>query len=286
MADIAPQPFDVDLHGLQLRGDCWTGGSSKHAPLVLLHGGGQTRHSWDRSADTLARRGYDVYTLDARGHGDSSWAPDKNYSLDAFVADLVGAVRSIDSKPVLVGASLGGIASLCVAGENPSAASALVMVDVVVNVEPEGIERIQRFMTEHMAGFASLDEVADAVAAYNPGRRRPRNLDGLRKNVRLSGDGRWYWHWDPEFIRSGDDESRSHTDPIRLAAAARGVTIPTLIVRGLKSDVVSDAGVKRMRSLIPHAEISDVSEAGHMVAGDDNHVFASAIDAFLDRHRL
>lgn len=288
MAATTEESFVAEINGLHLHGDRWPGdsGAGHNDPLVLLHGGGQTRHSWDRSAAALSGRGYEVYTLDLRGHGDTSWAPDKDYSMDAFAADLVGFLGTIDSTPILIGASLGGITSLCVAGEHPGVASALVMVDVVVDVEPEGIERIQKFMTDHVDGFATLDEVADAVAAYNPERKRPRNVDGLRKNVRLHDDGRWYWHWDPEFIRSDDDEARRHTDPKRLAAAARNVTIPTLIVRGGKSDVVSDAGVARMRELIPHAEIADVSGAGHMVAGDDNEVFATAIEDFLDRHEL
>lgn len=283
-----PESFDVDIAGIRLTGDRWpAAGSSAHAaPIVLLHGGGQTRHSWDRSAAALAARGHDVYTLDARGHGDSEWASNADYALDAFVRDLVGFLDTLSATPVLVGASLGGITSLCVVGEHPGAASALVMVDVVVNVERQGIDRIKKFMTDHVDGFASLAEVADAVAAYNPSRARPASLDGLRKNVRLRDDGRWYWHWDPEFIRSDDDEPRRHTDPERLAAAARTVTVPTLIVRGGKSDVVSDDGIAAMLDLVPHAEVADVSAAGHMVAGDDNQVFAAAIEDFLDRHDL
>lgn len=288
MMDTSAQNLSVDINGLRICGDRWGGGrSSGHvSPLVLLHGGGQTRHSWDRSAVALAQRGYEGYSLDLRGHGDSDWAPDKNYALGAFVGDLTGFLKTIDAKPILIGASLGGITSLCAVGEHPGIATALVLVDVVVDVEPAGIDRIKKFMTDHVDGFATLEEVADAVAAYNPERERPRNLDGLRKNVRQHDDGRWYWHWDPAFITSDDDEPRRHTDPARLAAAAREVTVPTLIVRGGKSDVVSDAGIAGMRKLVPHAEVADVSAAGHMVAGDDNQVFAAAIETFLERHEL
>nr|WP_246372347.1 alpha/beta hydrolase [Gordonia humi] len=276
----------MNTAGGQITGDRWSGPTASGAPIVLLHGGGQTRHSWDRSARALAARGREVYTIDLRGHGDSSWAPDADYSIDAFVADLLVVLGTLDAAPILVGASLGGITSLCATGEHPGSAAALVMVDVVVDVEPEGIGRIQDFMTGHMDGFASLDEVADAVAAYNPERRRPRNLDGLKKNVRLHDDGRWYWHWDPAFIISSGNEPRRHTDPARLGAAAREVTVPTLIVRGGKSDVVSEAGVASMLELVPHADVADVSAAGHMVAGDDNQVFAAAIDEFLAAHDL
>ncbi|MBM7367895.1 alpha/beta fold hydrolase [Gordonia hydrophobica] len=289
MASSTAHHFTVSSADLTLHGDHWPAATDAHGltPALLLHGGGQTRHSWDRTAAALAARGRDVYTLDLRGHGDSSWAPDGDYALDAFVGDLRAVLADRARKPVIIGASLGGITGLCTVGENPDIAAALVMVDVVVNVEQKGIDRIKSFMTDHIGGFADLEEVADAIAAYNPERTRPKNLDGLKKNVRLHDDGRWYWHWDPEFMKSDEgDEPRRHTDPARLAAAARTVTAPTLVVRGGKSDVVSDAGIAHMRELVPHAEIADVSAAGHMVAGDDNEVFAAAIVEFLERHSL
>ncbi len=181
---------------------------------------------------------------------------------------------------MLVGASLGGITALLAAGEHPVIARGLVLVDVVVRVEPAGVARIRDFMTAAPQGFASLEQVADAIAAYNPVRRRPRNLDGLRKNVRQHADGRWYWYWDPAFMRI-DDEPQRHIDPQRLRIAAVHVTIPTLLVRGVQSYVVSDAGLADMLQLIPHAQTVDVQAAGHMVAGDDNDVFADRLQAFL-----
>ncbi|MGO3326095.1 alpha/beta fold hydrolase [Gordonia sp. (in: high G+C Gram-positive bacteria)] len=286
MPGITPEPLAVDSEAVRIVGDRWASETSSGTPIVLLHGGGQTRHSWDRSAAALAERGREVYTIDLRGHGDSSWAPDGDYGIDAFVNDIGNVVTSIGRAPIIVGASLGGITGLCLAGENPGEAAALVMVDVVVHVEPEGIGRIQSFMTDHIDGFATLDEVADAVTAYNPERKRPRNLEGLKKNVRLHDDGRWYWHWDPAFITSSGNEARRHTDPARLSAAAQQVKVPTLIVRGGRSDVVSETGVASMLELVPHADVADVSAAGHMVAGDDNQVFATAIDDFLDQHSL
>lgn len=281
-----PVSFEVD--GLTVQGDHWVPANpaaSASSPLVLLHGGGQTRHSWDRTASKLAARGREVYSFDARGHGDSQWSATGDYALETFSADLAALLRQLPGAPVLVGASLGGITSLYAIGELGVDASALVLVDVVVRLEPHGIGRIKEFMTAHTDGFDSLDEVADAIAAYNPARSRPRNLDGVRKNVRQRDDGRWYWHWDPVFISSGE-EPRRLTDADPLAAAARQIVVPTLVVRGGKSDVVSDAGVADMLRLVPHAQIADVSDAGHMVAGDDNEVFSAAIFDFLEQHAL
>ena len=186
---------------------------------LLLHGGGQTRHSWKRTAERLAADGWTTITLDTRGHGDSGWSADADYSMDAFVGDLLGVCATLPEPPVIIGASLGGLTALVAEGENPGTARALVLVDVAPRVEDEGTSRIHDFMAGAPEGFASLDEVADAVAGYNTHRPRPKNVDGLRKNVRLREDGRWHWHWDPAFIRGGDEPRRD--GPERFADAAR-----------------------------------------------------------------
>ena len=260
-------------------GERWEGADPDDV-VLLLHGGGQTRHSWARTARRLARDGRTAVALDARGHGDSAWHADQDYGLEGFVSDLLAYVATLRRPPVLVGASLGGITALVAAGEHPALARGLVLVDVVVRVRPAGVDRIRDFMTASPDGFASLEEVADAIAAYNPNRPRPKSLDGLRKNVRLGEDGRWRWHWDPAFMRI-DDEPQRRFDPARLRAAAGHLTLPTLIVRGVESDVVDDAGLADMLELVPTATAVDVQQAGHMVAGDDNDVFASALEKFL-----
>lgn len=275
---VTARAFHFDGHGVRLAGERWDGDPA--GPVVLLlHGGGQTRHSWKRTAERLALSGRTAVALDARGHGESDWHPSQDYSLDAFVGDLTAAA-TLERPLVLVGASLGGITALIATGEHPGIACGLVLVDVVVRVEPAGVARIRDFMTAAPQGFASLEEVADAIAAYNPVRHRPRSLDGLRKNVRQHSDGRWYWHWDPAFMHI-DDEPQRRINPARLRAAASHVSNPTLLVRGVQSDVVSDAGLADMLKLIPHAQTVDVQAAGHMVAGDDNDVFADRLDAFL-----
>jgi non-heme chloroperoxidase len=276
----AAERFTFESGGLTLVGDRRPGAVPR-PPLLFLHGGGQTRHSWDRTAQRMAEVGWEAIELDARGHGESDWDPDGDYSLDAFVGDLVAFLGTLGRPAVLIGASLGGITSLTVAGEHPDLVAALVLVDVVVKVEPRGVERIRAFMTDHPDGFGSLEEVADAIAAYNPNRPRPRSLDGLRKNVRQGEDGRWRWHWDPVFM-SIPDEPRRLMRVGRLEAAADRIAAPTLIVRGMRSDIVSDAGLEDMRRRVPAATIVEVGAAGHMVAGDDNDVFAGALEAFLD----
>ena len=280
-ADPTAEIFEIGGRGgVRLTGERWAAPAG--APtVVLLHGGGQTRHSWRETAARLAATGRAVISMDSRGHGDSEWDPAGDYSLDAFAADLEILVATLDRPPVVIGASLGGMTALLAAGEHPGLVSALVLVDIVVAVEPAGVARIRDFMSAHFDGFASLEEVANAVAAYNPVRRRARNVDGLRKNVRLHEDGRWYWHWDPAFVRI-DDEPQRRVGRERLRAAAARIEVPTLIVRGAQSEVVSEAGLADMLGLVPLAQTVDVQKAGHMVAGDDNDVFAERLEAFLD----
>jgi pimeloyl-ACP methyl ester carboxylesterase len=283
---VEPAAF-VGRDGNRLAADA--AGVPGDPPVVLLHGGGQTRHSWGTTLSVLGDRGWRAYSVDLRGHGDSAWADDGDYTLDAFAGDVIAITRALDEPPALVGASLGGVASLAAIGEHPddALARALVLVDVAPRIEQVGSMRIGQFMAEHMAnGFASLDEVADAIQRYNPHRPRPSNLEGLKKNLREQDDGRWYWHWDPAFIGGrlgGPDETRSSLiDPERLQIAARAIRVPTLLVRGRVSDLLSEEGAQELLDLVPHARLVDVAGAGHMVAGDRNDLFNDAVVSFLD----
>lgn len=260
------------------------GGDPTHPGVILLHGGGQTRNSWQGAVRELLRQGYHVVNLDARGHGDSDWAPDGDYSLEALATDLRAVIATLPSPPALVGASMGGATALYELGNAATAiARALVMVDVVPYIEPEGAARILAFMRANPAGFATLDEAVDAVAEYYPHRSRSKDPSGLMKNLRLRKDGRLHWHWDPRFVDSPHRmEPPQFTEA--LLRAARQVRVPTLLVRGLQSDIVSAAGVAQFRECLPALEVFDVAGAGHMVAGDRNDAFNRAVLNFLQRH--
>jgi pimeloyl-ACP methyl ester carboxylesterase len=265
--------------GLVLRGDSF--GSPDARPVLLLHGGGQTRHSWSGTARRLAREGWHALALDLRGHGESDWSPEGAYDLEDFVQDLALVARGLPRRPVVVGASLGGMAALCAEGEAQAPLlAAVVLVDVTPRLEPRGVVRIVSFMTDRPEGFASLEEAADAVAAYLEHRARPTDLAGLAKNLRRGEDGRYRWHWDPKFL-SRDRRAGNTLTPDRLLNAARGLRVPTLLVRGKLSDVVSLEGAAEFREAVPHARFADVSGAGHMVAGDRNDLFSEAVLGFL-----
>jgi pimeloyl-ACP methyl ester carboxylesterase len=250
--------------------------------VMLLHGGGQTRHSWHGTAAALAGQRWTTLTYDARGHGDSDWAPLGDYSIDVYVADLRLVIDQVaPPRPlVLVGASLGGMTILIGQAEAPGLADGIVLVDIVPKPQLDGVERIQRFMTANPDGFASLDEAAAAIQAYNPRRGRPRDHSGLSKNLRQGDDGRWHWHWDPGILGDGSD-LRSLVAGTRATEAAARLSVATLLISGGDSDVVRREDVLRFRALVPAAQTVDVAGAGHMVAGDRNDRFADAIGRFL-----
>jgi pimeloyl-ACP methyl ester carboxylesterase len=274
-----PRRVSFDVGPLVIAGDAY--GSAAAPPVLLLHGGGQTRHAWGGTAAQLARHGHYAVSIDLRGHGDSGWDTDADYSIDAFARDLCAIASQLRTKPAVVGASLGGLAALIAQGEgHDPPASAVVLVDIAPRVDPVGVTRIIAFMKAAPDGFASLEEAADAVASYVPHRPRPRDLNGLKKNLRLGEDGRYRWHWDPRFMH-GDRRPGATQDPERLERAARALRVPTLLVRGRQSDVVSADGARAFLDLVPHARYVDVSGAGHMVAGDQNDPFTDAVVRFL-----
>ena len=274
------QRISVPTHdGITLVADAW--GDPDRPGVMLAHGGGQTRHSWQAAAQALVRGGYHVVNLDLRGHGDSQWAPDSRYGVEDFAADMATIAEHFRREYALVGASLGGLSALTAVnrGLRPRA---LVMVDIVPFPEPAGIDRIVAFMEAHQGGFATIGEAVDAVAAYNPHRPRPPRPEGLARNLRLR-EGRYFWHWDPGITRMRSDDMY-HRIAAETAAAAWDAQVPTLLVRGARSDIVSDEGIVSMRALLPSLDVADVAAAGHMVAGDDNDSFNTAVMHFLARH--
>ncbi len=282
MENVAERVEFTGYRGLRLVGDRWAPTVEPKGQLLLLHGGGQTRHSWAATGQRLAARGWSALALDARGHGDSDWAGGlADYDLDSHIADLRAVIAALGEPPAVIGASMGGLAAMLAEGRHPGLVRALVLVDVTPTLERVGVTKIHDFMRAGLSGFDNLDEVADAVAAYNPHRPRPRSVHGLRKNLRQRDDGRWYWHWDPAMVADvGDDYDRGIPveERRRLAAAVR---VPTLLVRGGHSDVVSAAGAQELLELIPGSQLAAAEGAGHMVAGDDNDVFTAEVERFL-----
>jgi len=282
-----PRPCRFRGHdGLGLVGD--VRGDDDGDTVLLLHGGGQTRHAWGGAADALADAGCRAISLDQRGHGDSQWAPDGNYGVSTYARDLSAVLAQIGRPTAVVGASLGGLAAMMSQGRfRDGGATALVFVDVTHRLQPAGVERIVEFMRAKPDGFASLEEAADLVAGYLTHRPRPKDTKGLEKNLRLGEDGRYRWHWDPMFLERGPGaEFKTREDYLSsMRDAVSALSVPILLVRGALSDIVSEEAAQEFLRLAPHAEFVDVGGAAHMVAGDRNDAFTGAVVDFLLQSR-
>ena len=286
MSTVSSNPTTVEfsgVDGITLVADEWNREAAAPArpTILMLHGGGQNRFSWKSTSQILADEGYHVVALDSRGHGDSDRAPDANYAIETLTGDVMRVIDAIGKPVVLIGASMGGLTGILAANRaGPVKVTRLVLVDVVPRFEKGGSARIRDFMLGNIEGFETLDDAADAVAAYLPHRPKPRSPEGLKKNLRLR-DGRWHWHWDPAFMTKPGDDPELRTETFEQAA--KNLTIPVLLIRGKLSDVVSPEGVKHFLATVPRAEFVELSNAGHTAAGDDNDAFSDAVVAFVKR---
>lgn len=252
------------------------------SPILLAHGGGQTRLAWTRTASALMEAGYSAIAMDLRGHGESAWSPSGSYQLDDFAMDLLAMSDQLNEKPALVGASLGGLAGLIAEGELRSGSfTSLTLVDVTPTMEPVGVAHVLDFMRAHLTdGFASSEDAAEAIASYLPNRERRKGSENLDRYLRRCDDGRLRWHWDPRFITSVTNKNVGQSQN-RLAEAAQKLSLPVHLVRGGSSNLVSVDAAQEFLRLAPHSAYTDIADAGHMVVGDRNDAFTEAVVSFF-----
>jgi pimeloyl-ACP methyl ester carboxylesterase len=266
--------------GLALTLERFDAPSSSNPTLIYTHGFGQNRLAWRTTAARLAGLGWPGIALDGRGHGDSAWSRDGAYELDDFVWDLMRLAQAQASKPILIGASMGGLLALLSEAEAGAAGlfRAIILVDVTPRWESEGVGRIFEFMSAHPHGFATLEEAAAAVSRYLP-HRDQKDPNRLRGHLREGADGRLRWHWDPRLLEHIPRASERYIP--RLEAAASLVRCPVLLLSGGRSDVVSASTIASFQALVPHAQHRQIAEATHMVVGDRNDQFTAEIERYL-----
>ena len=250
-------------------------------PVVLAHGTGQSRHSWGATVEALGARGLRAIAYDLRGHGESDRTPE--YSVGANAEDLRTVLTEVGGPAILVGASLGGVTMLDVLGDEarPVGARALVLIDIGHRIPAGGAEHINGFMAKTTGGFDSLEDAAAAISTYLPHRVPKRPGGGLLKTLEQRVDGRFYWRWDPAMI-AGRGPMDMAAFERKIRADLQHVRVPTLIIRGANSEILSRETADEMLDILPHAQLVEVAGAHHMVAGDDNNAFMAALLAFID----
>lgn len=259
-------------------------GPNDGAVVLLAHGGGQTKRAWARTLVQLSSAGYRGVAIDLRGHGESSWAEDGSYHIADFATDLLCVADALGTRPHVVGASLGGLASLMAEGDlRPGSFATLTLVDIVPSMDPAGVAKVLGFMQAHLEeGFASLEDAASVIAGYIPNRRAREASDGLKHYLRQDEGGRYRWHWDPAFITNVQSGMDGYA---RMDKAVASLTLPVHLVRGGSSDLITQEAAEDFKRQVPQLVYSDIEGAGHMVVGDRNDAFADAILRFLDAQR-
>jgi pimeloyl-ACP methyl ester carboxylesterase len=264
--------------GLTLAGDAY--GDPAAPPVLFFHGGGQSRNAWIGSAKTVAEAGYYGISFDLRGHGDSDWAADGDYLLDAFSRDVERLISQFNQPVTLVGASRGGQAALVGGSRHPDRVRLIMLADVAPMIRDDGVDGIRAFFAEGEAGFATLDDAADSLARHL---NQPRMDDSSRlaRAMRQDDAGRWHWRWDPATGKREFLHPPSEGEAL-LAAAAR-VESPVVLVRAEFSHLLTDEGVARFGQLAPQLGVINAKGVGHMFTADRNDAFAAQLLECLEQ---
>ena len=277
-SNVQPRSGSILVKDLRLKYLDW--GFESNPTLLLLHGFAQTAHSWDFVALSLCDR-FRVVALDQRGHGDSDWSPDGDYSTESAQADVHAVAHSLSAEPViLVGLSMGGRIASSYASLHPERVRGLVIVDAGPEMQRSGTGRIRRF-TQQSDEMDSVEEFVERVRKYNPSRPVEQIRGSILHNIKQLPNGRWTWKYDR---RLGTGGPRVEADPAltaRLWAQLGGIACPTLIIRGGDSDVLAPETAQAMEERIPDARLATIEGAGHLVPGDNPIEFIREVSKFL-----
>jgi pimeloyl-ACP methyl ester carboxylesterase len=240
--------------------------------LVLVHGGAQNAHTWDTVALALGRP---VVAVDLPGHGHSGWRDDHSHWPPHLADDVAIAVRALaPDAAAVVGMSLGGLTSICLAAQHPDLVRKLVVVDVTPGTDHAKAEPIIAFISGPET-FASFDEILDRTVQFNPTRSVSSLRRGIAHNAKENPDGSWTWRWDPNH---GTDEMPRFDE---LWSKADAVKVPVMLVRGGTSGVVGDEDVEELRRRVPGVRVEVVEGAGHSVQGDKPVELAELLNDFV-----
>ena len=256
----------------------WGGPGTKNIPIVFLHGGGLTAHTWDCVAVVL-RESFRCVALDQRGHGDSEWSPVVDYRIASHVGDIEGFIDALGLQgPILVGQSMGGLNSIAYATRHSDRMRAMVIVDVAPEISAPGADRIRDFSST--PELDSPQEFLERAVKFNPLRDPAVLRRSLHYNLRETPAGKWTFKHDQR--RRTDDAMRSFTeDRVRLASEVSKIKCPTLVVRGALSDVLTDEAAERFARSLPNGRWVRIEKSGHNVQGDNPRALLDAMQTFF-----
>jgi pimeloyl-ACP methyl ester carboxylesterase len=244
-------------------------------PIVFLHGGALTAHSWDLVCIGL-RDSYRCIALDLRGHGDSEWSDD--YRIETAAADVAAVVATLSVASChVVGMSLGGNVAAHFAGAYPARASSLTLVDVGPGVDFEATRSLRNFVDEAQ-DVGNLEMVIAAALLVNPQADRDKLVHRLKHSTQRTAEGRYRWKMDR---RRPFDYDHILGKLAELPALAAHIACPVLVARGARSRIFSDDSAARCAALFARGEWTRIEEAGHNIQEDNPRALLDALKRFL-----
>lgn len=271
------QSRNVVLNSLRFHVLEW--GERSSPPLLLLHGGNQTAHSWDLVSLHLAHR-YHIVAIDQRGHGDSEWPRDGEASRHAMADDARQIIGMFDlQNPVIIGHSMGGLVTMTLLLAHPGIARRAVLVDVGPEISAEGRQSIRGFVRSAHE-FSSMDQYVERVTAYDPFRSRDHIERTLIYNVLRRADGKFVSKHDPR--RGTIAEAEATASHVPSLQDVRGISCPVLLVRGGRSNILLPEAAERFVSALPAGRLVTVPDCGHNVHSQNTLGFLHAVMPFLE----
>ena len=276
-----PEDKMVQANGLRFHYLDW--GNWNNPSVLLLHGFAQTCHSWDFISLSLSEK-FHVIALDQRGHGDTEWATDADYTASAYQNDIHAVVETLGlTNVVLIGLSMGGRNAFTYASAHPEKIKALIIVDSAPDTRSAGISNITRFVQQDDE-LDSIDEFVERIRKYNTRRPIEQIKGSIRHNVKQLANGKWTWKYDRRLRTDRQSAPLVRGQADRLWSYIESLQCPTLVVRGGQSDVVTQNTATEMVRRIPNGSLATVDGAGHLVMGDNPAGFERAVSAFLAKH--
>ena len=254
-------------------------GAPDAQPILLLHGGHQSAHSWDLVSLHLAQK-YRIIALDQRGHGDSEWARNGDYSNLTMAQDAQAFVAAIGlQNPIIMGHSMGGRNTLLMTRTNPDYPVALVIVDVGPETIEAGRKTISNFVKRNEI-FDDLEHFIRNVREYDPYRSREHIERTVKYNMLERADGKYISKCDYRRWRGEIEVHDENRDAISFDDLA-SFEMPALIVRGANSNILADDAAERFRDALPKGNLVTVPNCGHNVHSQNTLGFIDAVGKFL-----
>lgn len=277
---IMPKDKYLKVDGLRLHYLDW--GNFGHQPILLLHGFMAHAHVWDEFALSF-RNQYHIIALDQRGHGESQWAKDGFYSIDAHFSDIANIVKILNLKDlILIGHSMGGRNALFYTACHPENVERLVLIDARPSSNIETSKTLKHHLVHLPLQADSLSDVVRAIQRFYPYLSTKTCQHLAHYGYKQIPNGKFVPKFD---VRMSLQSDRLGCVTEDLRPFLKNIVCPTLIIRGKDSLFLLRADVRKMCKIIPRVKAKEIPMATHMPVQENPKAFQKVISDFLNERR-